>query len=223
MAENEKSIGDMTLMALLKSAGHREVSEDAAATFYARYMEKLMSLVERNLASKFSARVDPEDIVQSIFATWFRRTKEGRINPGSQDEVWKLISVIALNKVRNKVKHLSAKYQDVGRTESNETLIKLVPDPGDREVREFLELIEAASQRLDDKARRTLELILEDRSVEEIAKDLSRTTKSVGRYKKEIGKVLKGLLDEDLKGLGSESDDDEEDDLDRCRRMGSSA
>ena len=211
MADNEKSIGDITLMFLLNDHGNRDVSEDAAAQFYARYMEKLMSLVERNLASRFSPRVDPEDLVQSIFRSWFSGAKEGRINPSSRDDVWTLLSVVALNKVRNKVKFHKAKKRDISRTKADEELLSSVPEPTPEDAGDFLDLVQVASQRLEEKARRTLELILEGRSVEEIAKDLGRTTKSVGRYKKDIGKVLKGLLDEDLRDLGSESDDNEED------------
>ncbi|MCA9008293.1 MAG: sigma-70 family RNA polymerase sigma factor [Planctomycetaceae bacterium] len=211
MTDNPKSVGDVTLLALLNSAGGREVSEDAAAQFYARYMEKLMSLVQRNLASRFSARVDPEDLVQSIFRSWFIGAREGYIKPVSKDEVWKLLSVVALNKVRNKVKFHDAQRRAVSRTESGDEVFGAIPEPKPEDATEFIELIEAASQRLEEMPRRTLELTLAGNTVEEIAAELGRTTRSVSRYKTtQIAPVLLQLLDNDLKGLKGDSDDDSE-------------
>jgi RNA polymerase sigma factor (sigma-70 family) len=208
MTEIQKSVGDVTLMALLNSAGMREISEDAAAQFYARYMEKLMSLVQRNLASRFAARVDPEDLVQSIFRSWFTGAKEGRFQPASKDEVWKLLSVVALNKVRNKVKFHDAQRRAVSRTESGDEIFGGFPEPTPEDARKFVELIEAASQRLEEMPRRTLELTIEGKSVEEIATELGRTTRSVSRYKTlYIAPVLQELLDDDLKGLGRDSEE----------------
>lgn len=205
MTESQKSVGDITLMALLNTAGVREVSEDAAAQFYARYMEKLMSLVQRNLASRFSARVDPEDLVQSIFRSWFTGAKDGRFRPASKDEVWKLLSVVALNKVRNKVKFHDAQLRAVSRTEADADVLNSVPEPTVEDATDFLDLVQTAGSRLDEMARRTLELTIEGKSVEEIARELGRTTKSVSRYKNKIGEVLQELLDDDLKGLDGET------------------
>lgn len=199
MSDRLQSVSDLTLMHLLNRDGSQTVSDDAAAMFYERYMEKLMSLVERNLASKFSTRLDPEDVVQSVFGTWFRRVKEGRIAPGSRDEIWKLLSVIALNKVRNKVKFHKAKRRDVSRTDDGSEFLEAVPEPTVEDATCFLDMIGEVEKQLDDMARRTMELILDGRSVEEISKALGRTTKSVGRYKAEIGKVLERVLDADLK------------------------
>jgi RNA polymerase sigma factor (sigma-70 family) len=208
MSNSGSSIGDVTLLALLKSASDTEVSEDAAAQFYERYMEKLMSLVDRNLAARFSSRVDPEDVVQSIFRSWFAGAKDGRIKPSSKDEVWKLLSVVALNKVRNKVKFHDRQRRAVARTDSGSELLNSVPEPTQEDAAAFLDLVEVAGNRLDERSRRTLELILEGKTVEEIGRELGRSTKSVARYKSEIGKVLQGLLDDDLRDLSADSEID---------------
>lgn len=198
MDESQYSIGDMTLIRLLNSCSTRDVSEDAAYQFCERYMEKLMSLVERNLAERFSPRLDPQDVVQSVFRSWFTGAKEGRINPGSRDEVWNLLSVVALNKVRNKVKFHDAQCRAVSKTLSDEEAIITIRDPGEEEREIFLDLVETARGRLDEMARQTLDLILQGNSVEQIATELGRTTKSVGRYKLKIREVLRDLLDKNL-------------------------
>ena len=192
--DEQKSTSDLSLIRLLRQSGSGDVSEGAATEFYARYMQKLMSLVERNLASRFGARIDPEDILQTVFRTWFRQAKEGRIDPGSQDEIWKLLSVIALNKVRNKVKFHDAQRRSVGRTQGNQNILGAVPEPSADDATEFLDMVETAGQQMSDNARLTLQMILEGKSNQEIAAELGRTTKSVGRYKKEIGTIVQKIL-----------------------------
>lgn len=187
---------DVSLLRQFAEGNGEDISEEAASEFCARYMAKLMSLVQRNLAGRFAARVDAEDIVQSVLRTWFRRTQAGNLAPASTAEVWKLLSVIALCKVRNKVKFHDAQRRAVARTQGDSEVLGAVPDPTDQDAIEFLDTVRAAGQKMDPMARRTLELILEDRSVEEIAAELGRTTKSVQRYKKQIGTVLAGLLED---------------------------
>ncbi len=214
MNDKQESVGDVTLIRLLNSCGNnKQISEDAATQFYARYMEKLMSLVERNLASRFSARVSPEDIVQSVFGTWFRRAKEGQFKLSSPDEVWVLLAVVALCKVRNKVRFHDAERRAVSKTVSGEEIFGAIPEPTPDDAVVFIDLIETASKRLDEKPRRTLELTLEGRSIEEIATELGRTTRSVSRYKsKDITRVLRELLDEDLKYPEDDPETDNTDD-----------
>lgn len=195
MEPSVESAGDVTLVAILKDEGHGEVSEDAARQFCDRYMEKLLSLVKRNLASRYSSRLDPEDVVQSVFRSWFKDAKEGKITAASERDIWKLLSVVALNKVRNKIKFHDAQRRSVQRTSDNDEVIAGVPEPTEGDAQDFLEMMEAVGERLEEKARRTLELLLDGLSVSEIADELGRTTKSIGRYKKQIGVILNEFLE----------------------------
>ncbi len=211
MTDNLKSPGDLTLIALFRSQGNHDVSEEAAAEFCTRYMEKLLSLVERNLASRFNPRIDPSDLVQSIFRSWFSGARQGRIHPSSKDEVWKLLSVVALNKVRNKVKFHDAKQREISRTVSEDGVFGSMPEPTAEDAVDFMDLVEVVGSRLDDMSRKTLEMILEGRSVEDIASNLGRTTKSVRRYKDRIGAVLQELVNDDLKTTNNRTDKDVDD------------
>ena len=56
---------------------------------------------EEYVSSSLSSRVDPEDIVQSVFRTFFRRASEGQYQVPSGEELWKLLLAISLNKVRS--------------------------------------------------------------------------------------------------------------------------
>jgi hypothetical protein len=53
---------------------------DAASTLYLRYALRIRRLAEEQLGAGLSRRLDPEDIVQSVFRTFFRRTKCSNFN-----------------------------------------------------------------------------------------------------------------------------------------------
>ena len=61
-------------------------------------------------------RVDPEDIVQSVFRTFFRRATLGQYTVPEGEELWKLLLVIALNKVRATGSYHRAAKRDLRRT-----------------------------------------------------------------------------------------------------------
>jgi RNA polymerase sigma-70 factor (ECF subfamily) len=74
--------------------------EDAALQLYYRYADRLLRLAAQNTPAELTPRFDPEDIVQSVFRTFFRRAAKGSYEAPEGDELWKLLLVMALNKVR---------------------------------------------------------------------------------------------------------------------------
>jgi RNA polymerase sigma-70 factor (ECF subfamily) len=91
--------------------------DDAATALYSRYAERLVDLANRSAGDDLSARVDAEDIVQSVFRTFFRRVSDGHYLIPEGEELWKLLLVIALNKVRQIAEHHRRIKRDVGHTQ----------------------------------------------------------------------------------------------------------
>ena len=92
--------------------------DDAATALYTRYAARLMELANRTTGDDLSTRVDAEDIVQSVFRTFFRRVSDGHYLIPEGEELWKLLLVIALNKVRMIAEHHRAAKRDVAQTRS---------------------------------------------------------------------------------------------------------
>jgi RNA polymerase sigma-70 factor, ECF subfamily len=109
----EKPASDATLLVRYQAG-----DDDAATALYSRYAKQLMSLANRNAGEALAARVDPEDIVQSIFRTFFRRASQGHYQIPDGDELWKLLLVIALNKVRSIAEFHRAAKRDAGQTQT---------------------------------------------------------------------------------------------------------
>ena len=50
---------------------------EAARAVFDRYSARLVRLADQHLSRKLAGRVDGEDVVQSVFRTFFRRGNEG--------------------------------------------------------------------------------------------------------------------------------------------------
>ena len=80
----------------------RQGHQDAADLLYHRYARRLLGLVRARQFPDLASRVDYEDIVQSVFGSFFRGVSRGIYNAPAGEELWHLFLVITLNKVRAK-------------------------------------------------------------------------------------------------------------------------
>jgi DNA-directed RNA polymerase specialized sigma24 family protein len=176
--------GDLTLLDQWKLG-----DQDAASEFYTRYVEKLLSLMQRNIARRFAPRFEPADVVQSVMRTFFGRVSSGKLSLSEQDDVWKLLLTIALCKARNRVKFHEAAGRSVNHTSSGDALDQL-GEPSEQDAVDVFDLVETTARSLDARAARVMDLILANWSIEEIAAELSVTTRSIRRYRDQIAKQL---------------------------------
>ncbi|MEZ6117803.1 MAG: ECF-type sigma factor [Pirellulaceae bacterium] len=79
--------------------------EDAATQLYLRYSNRLIALAKHNTSPELAVRFDPEDVVQSVFRSFFRRASGGCYDVPEGGELWRLLLVLALNKVRGLAIH----------------------------------------------------------------------------------------------------------------------
>ena len=93
-------------------------SEDAATALYERYAARLLRLADKRSSGKLAQRVDAQDVVQSVFRTFFRRASSGHYQLPDGEELWKLFLVISLNKIRKKAEFHQAAKRSMDRTQS---------------------------------------------------------------------------------------------------------
>lgn len=179
--------------------GEQKAANPVAAEFYSRYVEQLMRLVKANLAERFSRRIDPVDVTQSVFNTWFKRIEDQRITVESEEEIAKLLMTIALCKVRNKVAFHDRKKRAVGQATSQEgDYVEQSTEPTAEDAAEYSELLEELHKKLGDKESRTLELKLAGNTNVEIAVELGCSEKSVQRYMNRTREVLASMVQDEL-------------------------
>src|SRR5207244_13422111 len=81
----------------------RAGDERAAKELFDSYVERLMALARRRISQRLASRVDPEDIVQSVFRTFFGRVKAGEFHFEDQDDLCKLLVRITINKTMRQI------------------------------------------------------------------------------------------------------------------------
>ena len=157
--------------------------DDAALQIYMRYAERLIRLARRQTPQDMASRFDPEDIVQSVFRTFFRRASSGQYALPEGDELWKLLLVIALNKVRSQGAYHRAKKRDVRRTSSlPQDHHDFVGEQDEQAARWILEsLIEDVIKRQPETNRDIIRLRIEGHEVQSIAEQTQRSKRTIER------------------------------------------
>lgn len=191
MAEDEAS--DRSLI-----RGFRRGQVDAPTQLYLRYARRLHALATKQASGALARRVDPEDIVQSVFRTFFRRLAAGHYDVPEGEEIWKLLLVIALNKLRAVANHHMAAKRDVRKTVGESD--NLAPDPAsgqDEAALTVLRLvIDDVLTGLPDASRQIVELRIEGYEVAEIAAEVGRAKRTVERVLKDFRDRLGSLIGE---------------------------
>src|SRR5205823_3961459 len=88
----------------------RKGDQDAAKQLFDRYASRLVALARSRISQRLASRVDPEDVVQSVFRTFFGRVKAGQFTFEDQDSLNKLLVRITVHKTLRQVEfHQAAK------------------------------------------------------------------------------------------------------------------
>jgi RNA polymerase sigma-70 factor (ECF subfamily) len=169
----------------------RRGEQFAATVLYLRYAPRLLALAEARCSSGLTHRLDSEDIVQSVFGRFFRRARKGGYEVPVGAELWSLLLVIALNKIRAAEVYHRAGKRDVRATTTADRLNDAAPVDGDPYLHV---VVNEALERLDEPLRQTVELRLHGYEVREIAERTGRPLRTVERLLQEARAELKQLL-----------------------------
>ncbi len=174
---------------------YRHGNQDAAQEIYQRYAKRLRSLAQSQLSNRLAGRVGADDIVQSVFGSFFRGVKGAFYDVPRGEELWKLLLVIALHKIRNEGDYHLAAKRDVRRTVSDEAVATAADD---RAAETFLQLVvDEALAQLTPMHKQMVELRMEGFSVMEIAAKTGRAKRTVERLLQQARTKLGNSLAEE--------------------------
>jgi RNA polymerase sigma-70 factor (ECF subfamily) len=165
---------------------------DAARVLFERYVDRLVAVARRRLSQPMNRRVDPEDIVQSVFRTFFGRLKGGQFHLEQQNDLCKLLVRITVNKTLRQVAYQKAAKRDPGQEAHSDdgardqVLQVLAREPDPEEANAFLDQLEHFLTQLAPDERRILEMRMQGYSNEDICKEL-------GIYDRKIRRVLERI------------------------------
>jgi RNA polymerase sigma-70 factor, ECF subfamily len=200
---SESSFAD--LMARLRAG-----DEGAAAEVFARYAHRLIALARGRLDSRLRQKVDPEDVVQSVWRSFFTRYADGQFDLATEGNLWGMLAVITARKCGRKVAQFHGPHRDV-RKEVPPPLVSegadagwaaYARDPTPHEAAVLADTLEHFMRELSEQERRTLELHLQGYTAAEIGADLGRSEYTVRWALKRIRKRLRHLRDADAANAG---------------------
>jgi len=74
------------------------------AEFWELYGDRLVRVAERHLGARLQRREGPDDVVQSVCRTFWRRAQKGMFELADSDSLWRLLCAITVTKVRQKAR-----------------------------------------------------------------------------------------------------------------------
>lgn len=174
-------------------------NQDAATELYLRYAHRLRGLARAQLSADLARHVAVDDIVQSVFGTFFQGLNQTLYDVPAGEELWKLLLVIALHKIRTKGNYHHRAKRDTRRTTSIQDIETAVlsREEEDRASCAFLQMvIEEALESMSAQHRQVVELRMEGFDVVQIAEKMKRSRRTVERLLQQARTKLASCLDE---------------------------
>src|SRR5260221_12347945 len=114
----------------------RQGDQAAAKELFELYVARLVAVVGDRLSSRFVRLVDPDDVVQSAFRSFFVGARDGRFDFERDGDLWRLLVAVALNKLRMSVRRYSTQKRAANREETVPSLDTLCSEHLDVFARE---------------------------------------------------------------------------------------
>ena len=171
----------------------RDGDPKAADALFARYAQRLARAAEQHLARKLAGRVDGEDVVQSVFLSFFRRFAAGQFHFDSSAQLWRLLLRITLRKARFQARyHLAAKRDAAAEVGDGDRALaeSVAYDPGPDEAIALVDQLDALLRGLPELHAHVLEKRLQGFSVAEIAEQQAVSRQTVYRVLDLLGERL---------------------------------
>lgn len=173
--------------------------ESAAEELFHEYVYRLVHLARHRMSSKLQRRLDPEDVVNSAFRSFFRRSREGAFQIRESGDLWKLLAAITINKVRRQARHQGAKKRGLD-AQSSGNFFGIEPeafarDPSPQDAAILLEELERVHGMLSESQQQILELRGQGYSVVEAADKMGCTERTIYRAEERYEALLRERLE----------------------------
>lgn len=177
--------------------------EDAVREFWDEYGQRMQRFAASLLDQRFWRREEPEDVVQSVCRTFFRRAGAGEFALATPSSLWCLLCAITAAKTRQKVRFHKRQKRAVGQEQAlptgpdgGEQLAGRMPTPAD-EV-EFADQLDHFLMQLNEDERQVVEGLLQDQQLKEIAATTGIALRTVRRIAQRIRGKCRDIFEESL-------------------------
>ena len=171
-------------------------TESVAWDLDRQFRDRLCELVDREMNQIYKRRQDPEDVVQSVFVSFYRRAANGEYRFEHTGALWNLLKTIARNKLRKRIEKDNAKKRDVHKEKLAE--MELIPGKNVTEVQAHLigEALEMALKGMGSPASEILRMTVYGYTVAEIIEEVLSGLASP--YPEILSKRLQGKSEREI-------------------------
>src|SRR5882724_7124368 len=144
---------------------------EAARAIFERFTRRLIGLARGQLDARLRHKIDPEDVVQSAYKSFFLRYGEGALAAEGWDGLWGLLTLITLRKCADRVRYHRAECRDLARdaaaAPSGDGLFDAIGrEPTPEQAAVLAETVEHVLRGLDNDERAIFELSLQGYSTQ---------------------------------------------------------
>lgn len=172
--------------------------EGAARAVFERYARRLVSLAGSRLPRLLAAKVDAEDVVQSVFKSFFARQQNAQFSLANWDELWTVLTVLTVRKCGHRVRHFRTGRRDAARetqpvSSANQSSLAWQPaaaEPSADEAFLLAETLAEVLQTLKPAHRQIVQLRLQGFTVEEISTQIPCTERTIYRVLDKVRMTL---------------------------------
>ncbi len=174
-----------------------------AAEIFAGYAGRLTALARSRLNQRFRSKLDPEDVTQSAFRSFFQGCTTGHFDIRDANGLWSLLVMITLRKCYRQSDLLGSQVRDVQREIAldgeNSSISGWIPlptkDPGPEAEAELAEIVQLVVQRLGTPLKaKIFEMSLQGYTIPEISEAVDFYERGVERVRAEARKILSELF-----------------------------
>jgi RNA polymerase sigma-70 factor (ECF subfamily) len=173
--------------------------QQAAYQVFNHYVQRLVGLARGHLDRLIRRKVDPEDVLQSVWKSFFNRHAHGQFELDGWDGLWALLAQITVRKCGRWNEYYRAQRRRADReayslsdpdraTAVWQALISSEPTPS--EATSLVETVQHLMEGLDERDRTIVSLRLQDYTVPEISNQVGRTEYTVNQVLKRVRKRL---------------------------------
>jgi RNA polymerase sigma-70 factor (ECF subfamily) len=176
----------------------RAGDDAAAAALCERFAHRLLALARSRLDRLLRPKVDAEDVLQSVYRSFFRRQAAGDYQLESWDSLWGLLTVITLRKCGHRVRYFRSACRNVRREvdlpQDGAVEHDVVSrDPTPSEAARLAETLEQVMAELTEREQTMLALSLQGESVAAIGDRVGRTERTVQRVLERVRRRLEEM------------------------------
>lgn len=159
------------------------------------YSTRLLAYARTRLPKQLSSRVDSDDIVQSVFRSFFRRNENGEFSFVEALDVWRLLIAMTYRKVLKSVEHHQRQRRDVHKEihagddpEAQHPHLDIQPGP--EQITIMMDYLNWILDRLPESNRAIFQRRMEGHSIAEIADEQKVSQRTVKRVMFQVRRII---------------------------------